>query len=118
MREIYSVLADVNFVFERGGNVDSSVGNDEDFVIRRHIHDEYVTDATSCSQTAVARHNGRHQLIRVQAAFHQDLRFAFANLTDSGCGGRVTMWNVDDFEISEIDSVCCLHLCYLRSLSD
>ena len=62
-----------------------------------------MADATCRTQPAFARNNRRHQLICVQAAFHQYFGLAFSDKRDSFCCRRMAMRHVDDFEIAEID---------------
>ncbi len=73
-------------------------------MISRHVHYKYVTDAARCTQAAVARDNSRHQLVRVQTAFHQDLGLAFPDQLDGFRCGRVTMRYVHDRQVAEINS--------------
>ena len=49
--EIDRVLADVDLVLKSGRDVDGSIGDDEDLVIRRDIHDKDVTEAPGGPQS-------------------------------------------------------------------
>ena len=48
----------------------------------RHVHDEAVADASRRADAGVARHDGAHQLVGVQAALHQGLGAARAHELD------------------------------------
>ena len=53
--KIDGVLANINFVFQGGSDIDRAVRNDQNLVIGRNIHDEYVADAACRAQSTVAR---------------------------------------------------------------
>ena len=95
-REIDGVLADVDLVLQRRRDVDRGVGDDEDLVIRRHVHDEHVTEPAAGAQTRLPRHDRAQQLVRVQAAFHQQLGLALADQVDGLRRGRMAVRRVDD----------------------
>ena len=63
--EINRVLADVHLVLQRRRDVDGRVGDDEDFVVRRHIHDEHMTEPAAGAQTGLPRHHRTEELVRV-----------------------------------------------------
>ena len=103
-REVDRVLADIDLVFERRCDVDRRIGDDEDLVIGRHVHDEHVTDAPSGPQARLSRDNCAEELVGVQAAFHQELGVALAHELDSlGCG-RVAVRGIDDGRRTERDA--------------
>ena len=43
-----------HFVFQRGGDIDRTVSNNQDLVIRRDVHHKDVTDATAGPQSSFA----------------------------------------------------------------
>jgi hypothetical protein len=98
--------------------IDRGVRNDQHFVIRRHVHNEDVTDAPSRAQSTLARNDRGHQFIRVQTAFHQDLGFAFLDELDCLRGRRVAVRNVDDLEIADVELRCVSRLRDLRRWSN
>ena len=74
VRHVDGVLDDVNLVFQRRGDIDRRIGNQQRTVIGRDVHQENVADAAGCPQAGGARHHFSHQFIRVQAALHQGFR--------------------------------------------
>ena len=104
-REIDGVLADIDFVLERRGNVDGRVGHDEDLVVGRHVHDEDVTDAAARPKPSLPRHHGAQQLVGVQAPLHEQLGLTQAHELH-GLGRRcVAVRRVDQADLTELDSV-------------
>ena len=66
--------------------------------IGRHIHHEAVADPSRRAQSAVAGDHRAHQLVGMQAAFHQALGAAFAHQAYCLRCGRVAVRCVDDLE--------------------
>ena len=64
----------------------------------RHVHDEAMADAAGGADAGVARHDGAHQLVGMQAALHQGFGPSGAHQLD-GLGGRVVaVLGVDQLE--------------------
>src|SRR5271170_4961677 len=49
--------------------------------------------------------HGPHQLVGMQAAFHQELTLAFANELNASCGGRITVGDIHNLELADVDIV-------------
>src|SRR5262245_6117828 len=94
------VLHDVAFGIEIGKNVDGRVGDEERFGICRHIQDEDVADPPRRAQAGLARRHLAHELVRVQAALHQQLALGLVDQLDGlrRCGFAVG--HIDDLEAS------------------
>ena len=104
-REIDRVLADIDLVLERRGNVDGRIGDDQDLVVGRHVHDEDVADAAAGPKPGLPRHHGAQQLVGVQAALHQQLGLTLAHQLH-GLGRRcVAVRRIDDPDLAEVDPV-------------
>ena len=104
-RQIDGVLADVDFVLQGRRDVDRGVGDDQDLVIGRNVHDEHVADATSRAQARLPRDDRAQQLVGVQASLHQELGLALANQLH-GLGRRgVAVRHIDDPRTPEVDPV-------------
>ena len=74
VRKVDGVLHDVDLVLERRRDVDGGIGDDQGLVVARHVHDEAMADAPGRADAGLARHDGAHQFVGVQAALHQGLR--------------------------------------------
>ena len=107
-REIDRVLADVDLVLQRRRDVDRGVGDDEDLVIGRHVHDEHVTEAAAGAEARLPRHDRAEQLVGVQAALHQQLRLAAADQLDRrrrrprGCAAASTICVLPEIEAARL----------------
>ena len=93
-----------DLVLERRRDVDRRVGDDQDLVIRRHVHDEHVTDAPSRAQARFPRDDRAQQLVGVQAALHQQLGLALAHQLHGLGGRRMAVRRIDDPRLAEIDA--------------
>ena len=80
--QVDRVLADVHLVFQRRGDVDRGVRDDEHLVIRGHVHQERVADAAAGPQPLFAGDDRREQFVGVQAALHQHFGAALADEGD------------------------------------
>src|SRR4051794_4444105 len=101
-REVDGVLDDVDLVREGRGNVDRRIGHDEGRLMARHVHDEAMADPARRPQATVPADDSRHELVRVQAAFHQRLSVARLDERDSFLGRGMAMESVDDAELREV----------------
>ena len=100
--QVDGVLADVDFVLQRRRDVDGRVGDNQDLVIGRHVHDEHVAESTPGAQAGLSRHDRTEQFVGVQAPFHQELGLALTNqLHGLGCR-RVAVSDVDHARVPEI----------------
>jgi hypothetical protein len=70
-----------------------------------HIHDEYMADSPRRAQADLARGDRAHELIGVQAAFHQQLARPLANELDRLCRRRLAVRRVDDPEAADLEAV-------------
>ena len=81
----------------RGRDVDGGVGDDQDLVVGRHVHDEDVADAAARAQAGLARHDRAQQLVGVQAALHQQLGLALRGPAPPPCAAAAAaVRRVDD----------------------
>ena len=101
MGEVDGVLHDVDLRREVRGDVDRRVGDDDDVVVPRHVHDEAVADAARSAQAGLAVEHGAHQFIGVQAALHQALGLAQSDLADRLLGGGMAVGRVHDLDAVE-----------------
>ena len=116
--EIDGVLADIDLVLQRRRDVDRRVGDHQDLVVRRDVHDEHVADASAGAQPRLLGHDGTQQLVAVQAAFHQQLGLALSNQFDRFCRRGMTVRRVDNPKPAERDSVRLRDLPDLRLRAD
>ena len=77
----------------------------EDLVIRRHVHDEHVTDAAAGAQPGFSRDDRAQQLVGVQAAFHQELGLALPNQFHRLCRRGMAVRHVDNASLAKMDPV-------------
>ena len=96
--EIDGVLADVDLVLQRRRDVDRRVGDDQDLVVGRDVHDEHVADASAGAQPRLLGHDGTQQLVAVQAALHQQLGLALTNQFHRLCRRGMAVRRVDNPE--------------------
>ena len=88
VRQIDRVLHDVDLLGEVGGDVDGGVGDDQRVLVAGHVHHEAMADAARRADAGVARDDGAHQLVGMQAALHQGFGLALAHEFDR-LGGRI-----------------------------
>src|SRR5262245_8985133 len=112
------VLHDVAFGIEIGEDVDGGVGDEERFGICRHIEDEDVADAPRRAQAGLARRHLAHELVRVQAALHQQLAFGLVDQLDRFCRRGVAVRHVDDLVAADIETMLASDGRNLRDRSD
>ena len=104
MREIDRVLDDVDLRVEVGGDIDRRVCDNQRVRVAGHIHDEAMADTALSADSAPLRYDRTHQLIGMEAAFHQRFRSTGANLLDSlGCG-RMAVFRVDKFNACKVET--------------
>ena len=89
--KIDRILHDVALAIEIRKNVDGGVGDEDGLAIGRNIHHEHVADAPLRAQPADLRSNASHQLVSVQAAFHQHLALARVNELNGLCCGSLAV---------------------------
>ena len=101
-RQIDGVLADVDFVFQRGSNIDGGIGHDQHFVIRGTSMINTWLMAPRASPTSLATIAAISSSVwRLPSS---DFGPAFADQLNSLRGRGVTVRNVDDLQFVEIDS--------------
>ncbi len=103
VREVDRVLHDVDFVLQRRRDVHRGVGDDERIGVPRHVHDEAVADAPRGAQPRVAPDHRAHQLVGVQAAFHQRFRAPGAHLRHRLVGRLLAERRIDDRERGDVE---------------
>ena len=88
---------DVDLVLERRRDVDRGVGDDQDLVIRRHVHDEDVADAAPGAQAGLLARRPRRAARRVcRLPFIRSSACALANQLDRLRRRRMAVRRVDD----------------------
>ena len=85
MRQIDRVLHDIDLVGEARGDVDRGVGDDQRVLVAGNIHHKAMADAARRADAGLARDNGAHQLVGMEAALHQGLGLALAHELDGLC---------------------------------
>src|SRR5262249_41938010 len=93
------------FDIEIGKNIDRRIGEEQRLGIARHVHDEDVTDAPFRAQASLARRHLAHQLVRVEAALHQELAFRLLDELHRLRRRRMAMRNVDDLEATDVETM-------------
>ncbi len=104
-RQVDRVLADVHLVLERRRDVDRTIGDDQHLVVGGHVHQEHVTEPAAGAHPAFPRHHRAQEFVGVEAALHQDLRFALAHESHRLRRGGVAFADVHDFDIAELDAL-------------
>ena len=102
-RQVDGVLTDVDFVLQRRRDVDRGVGDDQDLVIGRNVHDEHVAESTPGAQAGLSRNDRTEQLVRVQAPLHQELGLPLPNQLHGFGRRRVAVRRIDDPGVPEVD---------------
>ena len=102
MNRSIDVLDDVALGIEIGKDVDGRVSDEERFGIGRHIHDEDMADPPCCAQAGLARGYLTHELVRVQAALHQELAFGFVDKFNCLCRCRFAVGHVDNLKTIDV----------------
>jgi hypothetical protein len=64
--------------------------------VGRHVHDEHVANPPRRAQAGLGRSHLAHQLVRVQAALHQQVTLSLSNQLDSPRRSGVAVRRVDD----------------------
>ena len=100
--QVDGVLADVDFVLQRRRDIDGRVGDNQDLVIGRNVHDEHVAESTPCAQAGLSGDDRTEQLVGVQAPFHQELGLPLTNQLHGLGGRRVAVSGVDHAGVPEI----------------
>ena len=103
--QINGVLADVALVVERGIDVDRGVGDQQQFVVGRHVHAEHMADPALGANAGIRAHRLVHQFIGVQTALHQHFRLTVAHQFHRFGGGGVAVWNIHDLEPADVELV-------------
>ena len=104
MRQFDGVLDDVYLVFQRRRDVDGGIGNQQWPVIGRHIHQENVADPAIGAQAIGTRDDLTHQLVGVQAAFHQCLGIAGAYQRNCQRCRVMAVRGIDDADAVQVDA--------------
>ena len=86
---------------KRGSNIDRAVGNDQHLVISGNIHDKHMADAAPGAQSAFAGDDRRHQLVGMQAAFHQEFGLSLAQQFHSLRRRRVAVRGIHNLKLAE-----------------
>ena len=105
-RQVDRVLADVHLVLERRRDIDGGVSDDEDLVVRGHVHDEHVTDTAPRAQPGFLGDDRAKDLIAVQASLHQELGFSTANQFHRLSRGSMAVRHVDNANLTKMDRAC------------
>ena len=109
---------DVHLVVERRRDVDRRVGDDQDLVVRRHVHDEHVAEAPARAKAGFPCDDGAEQFVGVEAPLHQQFRFAVTHELDGLRRRCVTVGRIDDPCLAEHDAGLLRDLPDLRRGSD
>src|SRR5215813_1705124 len=107
--EIDRVLYDVAFGLEIGKDIDRRIGDEERVRMVRDIHDENMTDPPRRAQAGGGGGNRPHQLVGVQAAFHQQLALSLADQLNGLRGGRIAMRSIDDRKTADVKIMLASH---------
>src|SRR4029079_10653185 len=103
--QIDRVLHDVAFDIEVGGNIDRRVGDEKRFRMAPQIHNEDMADPPSRAQASARRSDRAHELVGVQAAFHQQLAFGFMNQLDRLRRRGLAVLRVDQLKSADIELI-------------
>ena len=80
--QIDCVLGDVDLVLQIGGDVDRGVGDQQQVIEARNVHDENMGQPPRAAQAAILLHDLMQQLVRVQMALHDRLSQALQDQRD------------------------------------
>ena len=111
--EVDGVLDDVHLLFQRRGDVDCRVGDEQRPMIGGDVHDEDVADAARGPQAVGAGDHFAHQFVGVEAAFHQGFGVAIAHQRYGNGRGIVAVLGIDDADAAEVEAVFFRHRPYL-----
>ena len=84
----------------------------------RNIHNEDVTDPTRRTQSGLARRHLPHELVGMQASFHQELALRLVDQFDRLGGRRFAACNVDDLILTDIETMLPSHRANLLCRAD
>ena len=103
MRQLNSILNDLNLLLQAWKDVDRGVSDEQGLGICRHIHNENVADPATRGDAGVLAYDFGHQLIGMQTALHQSVDFAGAHQCHRvfRCGvavGLINQMQVGDIE--------------------
>ena len=118
LRHVDGVLHDVDLGLEVGEDVDRGVGHRERLRVGRHIHDEHVADPALGAQAGVLPDHLGHQLVGVQAAFHQGFGLAGTDDLDRPRGGGVAVRHIDQAIWPDVQPELPGHVPYFGLRSD
>ena len=102
--DVDGVLDDPSLGVQIRCDIQGTVTDEKVFRIGRRLHHENMAHPAVRAQAGIAGHNGRHQFVRVQAAFHQRLHLADPGEIDAGLGGGVAVRCVDDLGTGQIEA--------------
>ena len=102
MREVDSVLDDVDLVFERRVDVDRGIGDEERPRIVRSVDHEDVAHAPGGMKLFLVDDRA-HEFVGMEAALHQRLDLAIARQRDRLGRRRVAMFRRHEFIAGEVE---------------
>ena len=102
-REIDGVLDDVGLFLQRGADVDGRVRDQQGLAVQRHIEAEHVRQAAARAQGRLRQH-GLEQLVRVQAALHQDFHLLAGGHAGGQFGRGMAVLHGVDFHTVQVDA--------------
>ena len=109
MREVDRVAHDVGLLGQRRLDVDGRVGDQQDPVVGRHVHDEGVAHAPLGAQPGLGGHDLAEQLVGVQAALHEHLDLARPRERRGRRGRGVAVLRGHDADAGEVGAVRLCH---------
>src|SRR4051794_40325920 len=105
MREVDRVLNDVDLGLQIRRDVDCRIADDQRLIVAWHVHHEAMTYAPGGPETYIALDHCAHQLIRMQAAFHQRFGAPLTYELDRfGCRIMAVL-SIDDLELADVETV-------------
>src|SRR4029450_889923 len=95
-----------------GKNVHGGVRNEQRFRVRRNVHDEDVAYPSLRAEPGFASRDLSEKLVRVQAAFHNELDATTMDQRDRFGRGGVAVKNVDNLVRGDVDTKSLGHVAY------
>ena len=88
------------------------------FRVGRHVHDEDVLIRRAVRKPWPSGRYRAHQLVSMQAAFHQELALALVDQLDRPFSGRIAVGDIDELELAHLQAVFACHGSDLSSRTD
>ena len=103
LTKVDGVLDDADLLGQRGLNVERSVGDDQRFVVQRHVEPEHMRHAPPRAQGWLGQHRV-NQFIGVQAALHDHFHIALGRHVCPQFGSRMAMRHIVELGTAQVNA--------------